>query len=65
MLPVNPGLTPFVEEAIAEEEGWFWKLFVLEEFAFARARLRASSKDNNLVGVKIASDLGLNFFGDP
>ena len=40
-------------------------LLALDEFAFAKARLRASSKDNNFVGVEIASDLGLNFFGDP
>ena len=47
--------------SIAEVSGI---LSVWQELAFARALLLASSKDSSLVGVEIANDFGLNFFGD-
>ena len=64
-MPGNSSCTPLLEDVFADEVDVFWILLVLEAFEFARARLRASSKDNSFVGVGSARDLGLNFFGEP
>ena len=61
----NPGCTPLFEDEFAGKVDVIWILLVLDVPEFARARLLASSKESNLVGVEMASDLGLNFFGDP
>ena len=66
ILPGKPeGWTPPLFDESSRVDGAFGFLPMLRVFAFASARLCASSKVSNFVGVEMAKDFGLNFFGDP